>query len=147
LRREAFRIVGLRYRDPELPPLVETLEQVEKEPETHVVLKALSDDGELLGAVRAEEHDGVVHIGRLAVFPYWQGRGIGRALAEAIIAQFPDALAFELFTGHRSHAPLSLYYSLGFSVSGVETISDILSLVHLQRPGPAAERTDSRHAS
>ncbi len=41
-------------------------------------------DGEIVGAVRYEPHDDYLYLGRLAVAPAWQGRGIGRRLVEAV---------------------------------------------------------------
>jgi ribosomal protein S18 acetylase RimI-like enzyme len=132
--KAAFAAVARAYNDPELPPLGETVEQVEAELSSHVVLKAIVD-GRVVGAVRAQDLDGVVHIGRLAVLPEYQGRGIGTALSREILDHFPDARRFELFTGHKSHAPLAIYRKLGFEVVREQRESDDLTLVYLERPG------------
>ena len=41
-------------------------------------------DGEIVGAVRYEPYADYLYLGRLAVAPAWQGRGIGRRLVEAV---------------------------------------------------------------
>lgn len=141
LRRAAFAPVAEQYNDPDMPPMRETLEHVLEETRHCVVLKATEAE-RIVGSARACERNGVVHIGRLAVAPEDQGRGIGTALASAIIDQFPGARAFELFTGHKSAAPLAVYRKLGFEIVREERESDDLTLLHLQRPGPAAQPVD-----
>lgn len=134
VRLAAFADVAEQYGDPDLPPLRDTVEAVREESTEHTLLKAV-EGGRIVGAVRARVVGGVVHIGRLAVDPPLQRRGIGTALARAIIEQFPDAVRFELFTGHLSEGPLAIYRKLGFSETHQERESDNVTLVHMERPG------------
>lgn len=134
VRHAAFRDVAEFYNDPDLPPLKETLEHVLQEPERYVVLKAVAG-GRVVGSVRARETEGVVHVGRLAVLPDYQGKGIGTALASAIIERFPDAVRFELFTGHRSERALAIYRKLGFVEVRREPENENVTLVYMERPG------------
>ena len=84
----------------------------------------------LVGAVRAQERDGVLHVGRLVVAPDLQGRGIGTRLLLA--AERTTRLArATLFTGARSTANLRLYRRHGYVDAHRETVRPGLALVHL----------------
>jgi len=135
--RAAFAPVALQYDDPELPPVAESLESHRARYADHVVLKALDGD-RIVGSVQgATGSDGVCVVERLAVLPEWQGRGIGRALTLAIEGAFPDATAFELFTGHRSLETLGLYHSLGYAEMRSEYVNELLTLVFLRKDAPS----------
>lgn len=136
VQRAAFAKEARLYQDWNLPALVQTLEEMRTDIRTMTVLAARVG-GLCVGSVRARAGDGVCHIGRLVVAPPWWGRGIGSRLMEAIEACFPDAAAFSLFTGSRSHDNLRFYENRGYRIVGHETVSDRLTLVHMRRPaGP-----------
>lgn len=132
----AFRPVAEEYGVPTLPPLRETLDDLSADFRTHVVLKAV-EDGRIVGSVRGALRDGTCEIGRLAVTPASQGRGIGAALAKAIEAHFPQAVRFELFTGDRRGPSLHIYERLGYRAFRVVAVSETLRLVYLDKDGPA----------
>ncbi len=136
----AFRPVAEEYGVPTLPPLEETLADLLADMRTHIVLKAV-EEGRIVGSVRAALFRGTCEVGRLVVLPEMQGRGIGAALARAIETYFADAERFELFTGHRSGAPLHIYRSLGYLPFRVEPVSDRLQLVYLEKAGKKGKRS------
>ena len=92
-REELQDILQLQYRayasearllnNWNIPPLKQTLAEVEAEWDKGVLLKAV-EDGKLLGSVRAWEMDGTVYVGKLMVEPEFQGRGIGTKLYTAL---------------------------------------------------------------
>lgn len=132
LIKRAFAQVAEEYGDPDLPPLTETLEEHRARYARNVVLKAVDAKGRIVGTVQGEPRaDGSCYVARLAVDPTAQGRGVGRMLAEALEAEFPDAARFELFTGHLSARSLALYRSLGYRETRRERVSDSLTLVWL----------------
>lgn len=53
--------------------------------------------GSIVGTVRGHNAPDGFYIGRLAVLPQWQGRGMGTALLEAAIA-IAEACRLVLFT-------------------------------------------------
>jgi GNAT superfamily N-acetyltransferase len=115
IQRAAFVSEALIYGDPDMPPLVQTLEE----------LRAEIEDGEgwvarvgprLVGVLRCRETDELLLIGRIAIAPDMQGSGIGRALLEAAERHSlaPEA---ELFTGSLSEANLRLYERCGYRIT------------------------------
>lgn len=132
LIKRAFVPVGEQYDDRTLPPLVETLDSHQARYADHVVLKA-TVDGHIVGSVQAVMRGETCLLGRLVVDPVYQGRGIGRALAQEIERYFPEAKRFELFTGHASAGTLSLYTSLGYREYRTQTVHDRLTLVYLEK--------------
>jgi GNAT superfamily N-acetyltransferase len=115
IQRAAFVSEALIYGDPDMPPLVQTLEE----------LRAEIEDGDgwvarvgprLVGVLRCRETDELLLIGRIAIAPDMQGSGIGRALLEAAERHSlaPEA---ELFTGSLSEANLRLYERCGYRIT------------------------------
>jgi ribosomal protein S18 acetylase RimI-like enzyme len=132
LQKLAYRSEAEIYGDFSIPPLVQTLTEMEHDLESQVVLKAESSAG-IIGSARAFEKDDTVFIGRVIVHPEHQGRGLGKSLMKAIEARFPAARRFELFTGVRSERNLHLYRKLGYKDLRTETVTPTLSFVYLEK--------------
>jgi ribosomal protein S18 acetylase RimI-like enzyme len=132
LQKLAYQSEAALYDDYDIPPLRQTLEEIEAEFADHVFLKALTS-GELVGSVRARQAGEVCEVGRLIVDPAHQGRGIGRLLMRAIEERFEGVRWFELFTGHRSERNLRLYRGLGYVDVREEPVSPVLTLVYLRK--------------
>ena len=142
LQRAAYVTEAQLHGDPFLPPLVESLDQVRKMIAGSLVLKATIGT-RLAGSVRARINDRTCLVGRLAVAPDLQGRGIGRALMQALEAEvIGQADACVLFTGHLSEANLRLYRRLGYGETHRERVADHLMLVHMRKPLVAAQPAD-----
>lgn len=62
----------------DIPPLKQTLTDVENEFQKGIILKALDDDKTIIGSVRAFCDNETVYIGKLMVHPSKQGQGIGK---------------------------------------------------------------------
>lgn len=133
LQRLAYQSEARIYDDDKIPPLTQTLGQIEKEFADLVFLKATAEDGAVVGSVRARERDGTCFIGRLIVHPDHQGRGIGAELMRAIESRFAHAKRFELFTGHQSERNLRFYQRLGYRAFKEERITDTLRMVFLEK--------------
>lgn len=112
IQRAAFVSEAVIYGSVDMPPLTQTLEELEaelREAEGWVARV----NGRLVGAVRTREADGLLLIGRIAIAPDMQGSGIGRALLDASEASSRAAEA-ELFTGSLSEANIRLYERCGY---------------------------------
>ncbi|WP_020579218.1 GNAT family N-acetyltransferase [Actinopolymorpha alba] len=122
-----------RYADPELPPLMESLAEVEDAiTSTHVLVAR--DAGRLVGSVRGRVTDRTCVVGRLAVAPDWQRRGVAPALLRALEDVVRGEVdAFTLWTGHLSAGPLRLYERLGYREVRRERDTDTVVLVYLEK--------------
>jgi len=142
LQKLAYQSEAAIYNDATIAPLTQTMESITADFEQNLVVKALLD-GRIVGSVRAYERDGTCYVGRLIVHPDCQNRGIGTALMHEIEQRFAGASRYELFTGERSERNLHLYRKLGYRVFRSERMSDVLTLVYLEKlnvqsPLPAA---------
>jgi GNAT superfamily N-acetyltransferase len=140
LQRAAYVSEGQIYENASIPPLTQTLAELEAELAATIALKA-SIGSRIVGTARARLEHGTLHIGRIAVAPDMQGRGIGTALIERLEAEHADgAHTFALFTGDSNPANRRLYERLGYRETHSEVLDLGVRLVHLAKrvPGSAA---------
>jgi GNAT superfamily N-acetyltransferase len=151
LQKLAYQSEALLYQDEALPPLLQTLEELDRDFENQFFLKAVLDD-RIIGSVRATMKQGTCYIGRLVVHPDYQNRGIGTMLMQVIEQCFARAGRYELFTGHRSERNLELYHKLGYQPYRSEPVHEGLDLVFLEKwipdrpadPAPRSPRAERR---
>lgn len=141
LQRRAYASEARLYNDWTIPPLMQTLESMCEDIRSIAVIKAM-EDGALVGSVRGRLSEGTCLVGRLIVEPAHQGRGIGGALLKAIEHAFPQAAAFELFTGLQSERNIRLYQRNGYTVVGTRALSEALSVVVLRKPGTISDEPE-----
>ena len=118
LQRAAFVQEALIYGSPEMPPLTQTLEELEHE--LHENLGCVALEGpRIIGAVRARLDADLLLVGRISIAPDAQGKGIGTLLLAEVERRGREAGATqsELFTGSLSEANLRLYEREGYSES------------------------------
>jgi GNAT superfamily N-acetyltransferase len=115
LQRAAFVQEALIYDSVQMPPLTQTLDEVEAELVENLGCVAI-EHGRMIGAVRARSDDGLLLIGRLAIAPDKQGFGVGTQLLEAVEGRGRESgcREAELFTGSLSEANLRLYERAGY---------------------------------
>ncbi|WP_040950672.1 GNAT family N-acetyltransferase [Gorillibacterium massiliense] len=123
LQKLAYRREAERYNDFGIDPLVQTIEQLQKQFENHVVLKVVLHES-IVGSVRAYDQDGTCFIGKLMVHPDHQNKGIGKMLMSAIEGSFPHS-RYELFTGSKSESNIAFYEKLGYKTFKEKAISGI----------------------
>ena len=129
VQRAAFVAEARVYGTVDVPPLVETLEQVRHEIETTVTVGAFAGT-RLVGSARLTVDGPVGWISRVAVAPDQQGRGIGGGLLEEVERVAPaEVTVFQLCVGARSDDNLAMYTRRGYreferrtDAAGVELI-------------------------
>jgi ribosomal protein S18 acetylase RimI-like enzyme len=132
LQKLAYRSEAEIYNDFNIPPLVQTLENIEKDFENQYFLKTVMN-GKIIGSVRAYTKEGTCYIGRLIVHPDFQNRGIGTDLMNEIERIFNTCRRFELFTGDKSERNLYFYQKLGYKIFKKAKITDQTMVVYLEK--------------
>jgi phage replication-related protein YjqB (UPF0714/DUF867 family)/GNAT superfamily N-acetyltransferase len=132
LQKLAYRSEAEIYNDFGIPPLVQTLRNIQEDFEKQFFLKAVLS-GRIIGSVRAYAKEGTCYIGRLIVHPEFQNQGIGTKLMNEIEKSFSTCHRFELFTGDRSKRNLYLYQRLGYKIFKTANITDQTTIVYLEK--------------
>ncbi len=109
----AYQSEAKLHNNDKIPPLVQTLSEIENEYKKGVVLKGVTENGTIIGSVRGYTEGNTLYIGKLIVHPDMQGKGYGKQLLASIEALYPD-YRYELFTSAKSIRNLSLYESRGY---------------------------------
>jgi ribosomal protein S18 acetylase RimI-like enzyme len=130
----AYQSEAALYDDFSIPPLKQTLEEIGREFDSGVFLKAIDDKGAIIGAVRGFIRDGTLSVERLIVHPDAQGQGIGSKLVCEIEAQCP-AERCELFTGDKSVGNIRLYERLGYVKYKEQEAKPGLTFVYMEKRG------------
>lgn len=128
----AYQSEAKLFNNPNIPPLRQTLVEVESEYQKGVVLKAVDENNTIIGSVRAYYDNDTVYIGKLMVHPEWQGQGIGTQLLLAIENEYPKQ-RYELFTSSKSKKNIELYKKLGYKSFSEKQITDELKFVYLEK--------------
>ncbi|MNN02229.1 Acetyltransferase YpeA [compost metagenome] len=120
------------YNDYSIPPLTQTITQLEEEFAEQVILKAVVDN-RIVGSVRALKDGETCKIGKLIVHPDYQNRGIGSKLMNAIEGRFIHCSKYELFTGAKSLKNISLYQKRGYQQTRKINVSPRLTLIYMEK--------------
>ena len=128
----AYQSEARLFNNEDIPPLKQTLVDVENEYQRGIILKALDEDKNIIGSVRAYCDNGTVYIGKLMVHPSKQGQGIGTQLLLEIEKQYPKQ-RYELFTSTRSEKNIALYKKLGYKIFDEEQVTEELSFVYMEK--------------
>ena len=116
----------------DIPPLKETLSELETEFKKGIILKMVDDNGKIIGSVRSKSDEKTVYIGKLMVHPDQQKKGYGKKLLSEIERYYPDK-RFELFTSTRSIDNIRLYERMGYKKFKEEKVTDELVFVYLEK--------------
>lgn len=115
-----------------IPPLLQTLEDVEAEFNKGTILKAVDESGNIIGSVRGYIENSSLLIFKLIVNPALQGKGIGTKLLLALEKVYP-IMRYELFTSSKSERNIKLYERLGYVRYQEKQISPTLTFVYLEK--------------
>lgn len=131
----AYVTEARRYREPEIPPLTETVDELRRDLRSPEILAFGAWLGHrLVGAVRGRPDGTRMEISRFVVAPDVQGRGIGSTLLAAVEAKAPAGVSvLWLVTGARSTENLRLYRRAGYRVVDQRVDSAGVGLVMLEK--------------
>ncbi|HAR64284.1 MAG: GNAT family N-acetyltransferase [Candidatus Margulisiibacteriota bacterium] len=132
LQKKSYVSEAEIYNNYTISPLIQTIEEIRRDFEKQVVLKIVIED-KLVGSVRAYENKGSCYIGKLIVHPDFQNRGLGTQLLCEVESRYLTVERFELFTGFKSERNLYLYQKLGYRIFRTEKVSNLFSLVYLEK--------------
>lgn len=137
LQKLAYQSEAQHNNDFTIPPLTQTLAEMELDLDRLTVLK-VTLGGRIVGSVRADLADGTCRIGRLIVHPDWQNHGIGSRLLGEIEYRVPQARRYVLFTGACSERNIRIYQKKGYRIFRRETPEGRAGIVFLVKDGAAA---------
>ncbi|MCL2504811.1 MAG: GNAT family N-acetyltransferase [Alphaproteobacteria bacterium] len=127
----AYQSEAVLLNDFSIPPLKQTIEEINQEYEKGIFLKAV-DAGDIIGSVRACIDNNTAYIGKLIVLPERQRQGIGTKLMSAIERECAVA-RYELFTSDKSVRNIQLYERLGYVRFREQKVADGLTFVYLEK--------------
>ena len=128
----AYQSEAKLHNDPDIPPLKQTLDEVQREFENGLILKAVDKSGTIIGSVRGYAKDGTFFIGKLIVRPDLQGQGIGTMLMHEI-ERLSQVKRYELFTSSKSLRNIKLYERLGYRQFKTNAVKDGLEFVYMEK--------------
>lgn len=113
LQKQAYISEAKIYENYNIPPLLQTIDEIKQEYHMSVFLKAVKNNI-IIGSVRANKVEDTVFIGRLIVKDEYQNKGVGSLLLRSIEQYFKGVKRFELFTGYKSIKNMYLYQKHGY---------------------------------
>jgi ribosomal protein S18 acetylase RimI-like enzyme len=128
----AYQSESKLCNNPNIPPLTQTLADIETEYKTGVFLKAVDEDGHIIASIRGHSKKGTLYISKLMVCPDLQGQGIGSKLLGEIERLYPHE-KYELYTSTKSERNIRLYERIGFVKYKERDIENNLRFVYLRK--------------
>ncbi|MBD3879028.1 MAG: GNAT family N-acetyltransferase [Quinella sp. 1Q5] len=132
LQHLAYQSEAKLLGNPDIPPLKQTLSDLQAEYDRKIFLKTTDDTGAIVGSVRYLLESDTVYIGKLIVNPAFQGQGIGTKLLLEVEKLCPNK-RYELFTSNKSRRNISLYERLGYKIFAVKPATETLTFVYLEK--------------
>lgn len=132
LQKIAYRSEAELYGDDSVPALGQTMEQITADFDRMIFLKAVVN-GKIIGSIRGRRDGDIAHISRVAVHPYFQGKGLATRLIKQIEQEVGNVRTYEAFTGHQSLRNLHLYEKMGYKQVRTEPFTPTVNWVYLQK--------------
>jgi len=118
VQRAAFVSEARLYGTVEIPPLIESHDELRRELEANLIIGAFLGS-RLVGSARLTVDGTTGWISRVAVAPDQQGRGVGRGLLDALEGAAPaGVVGFRLAAAGASAANIAMYERRGYREVG-----------------------------
>lgn len=129
LQQKVFSVVAKQMNKFDIPPLLQTLQDICNENKKALILKYVSND-KIVGSVRGYvDENNICHIGKLIVHPKYQNKGIGKALMYEIEKRFILCDKYTLFTGVDTPNTLHLYSKIGYNIIDKRMVDNIMMII------------------
>ena len=128
----AYQSEAALFGSKDIPPLKETLSELEDEFDKGIILKMVDDNGKIIGSVRSRSDEKTVYVGKLMVHPDQQKKGYGKKLLRELEGYYPNK-RFELFTSTRSLDNIRLYENMGYKKFKEEKVTDELVFAYMEK--------------
>lgn len=132
IQKKAFIVQAELYDAYDIPPMIETEEDVNLASENLIVLVA-EIEGRLVGSIRVVFGEGDAEIKRLSVIDNYQGRGIGKQLLLEAEKHCLNLSRVWLFTGGQSYSNINFYKKSGYLPFKEEPWKDNFTLIYLEK--------------
>lgn len=132
IQKKAFAVQAEKYDAWDIPPMVETITDVDLSKKNMTVLVA-EINNEIVGSIRLLKEGDSAEVKRLSVSDNHQNKGIGRKLMNEIENHTGGIKRLWLFTGGQSEKNISLYKKLGYTVFKEEHFKDEFTLIHMEK--------------
>ncbi|SCW26904.1 L-amino acid N-acyltransferase YncA [Ruminococcaceae bacterium YRB3002] len=132
LQYVAFESEAKILNNYKIPPMVQTMDSIREEFDKGIFLKAVDNDGTLVGSIRGYYEEDYVVIRKLFVRPDRRCHGIGTKLLYAMEKEF-DTKRYVIFTSNKSVSNLALTETLGYRIFKKEPQDEVLTYVFLEK--------------
>ena len=116
----------------DVPALMETREDHEKDFPNWVTYKLVNDADEIIGAVRYKPNGDIIEVGRLMVHPDFRRQGLAQRLMAEVEKKCPHQTK-ELYPCTKSWINIRLYEKIGFRPFQEVTEESGLSFVYMRK--------------
>lgn len=116
----------------DVPALLETKEDNEKDFINWITLKLIDDSNEIIGAIRYRQNRDVIEVGRLMIHPNYRCQGLARRLMSELDSVCPNNTK-ELYTCTKSWINIRLYEKMGYKPFKTITEDGGLSFVYMRK--------------
>jgi len=132
IQKNAFTIQAELYEAYDIPPMVETAEEIDLNSTELIVLVAHNED-EIAGSIRVVFGKNDAEIKRLSVAEEFQKKGIGTKLLKEVEKYCEGLERIWLFTGGQSISTINLYKKLGFAPFKEEHWKGNFTLIYMEK--------------
>ena len=116
----------------DVPALIETKEENEKDFASWNTVKLIDDFGKIIGSIRYRKTGDVTEVGRLMVHPNYRRKGLAQKLIAEIDLICPEEIK-ELYTCTKSWTNIKLYEKMGYKAFKEKTEPNGLSFVYMRK--------------